>query len=156
MIHITIPVDKNHPNARLCLISLISNTPNCSAMENATLINTQMLFGEADQLLELAVHELERSEEDVVIPMVCFNTRQSIVNYMRGFLLSRGTTPAEPLTLDHLHKQCKRIHPAFQALDFSSFDCQHEDDSESYCLSVHKVEECLKTAVQTQSIVYGA
>lgn len=125
-------------------------------MENTTLVNSQMLFGEADHLLELASRELERSEEDVVIPMVCFNTRHSVMNYLRGFLLSRGSIPVEPFSLEHLRTQCRRLDPAFQLLDFSTFDCQHEDDNESYCLSVGKVEECLKIAVQTQSIVYGA
>jgi hypothetical protein len=123
-------------------------------MEN-TLINSQTLFGEADQLLDAASHELERAEEDVVIPMVCFNTRQSIVNYMRGYLLTRQQSPVEPLTLDHLHLQCKRLEPAFNLLDFSGFNCRHEDDDESYCLSADKVSECLKTAMQTQAIVYG-
>ena len=81
---------------------------------NTTIVSGQMLFREADHLLEVGCHELERAEEDVVTPMVCFNSRQSTLNYLRGFLLLNGITPVLPLTLDHLHKQCMRVHPSFE------------------------------------------
>lgn len=122
-------------------------------MQTPTTVSSKMLYEEADQLLELGGHEMERAAEDVVIPMVCFNSRQSVVNYFRGFLISHGVTPVHPLTLDHLHKQCMRVEPLFNTVDLFSFECRHEDDDESYCLEAGKVEECLRTALEVQRIV---
>jgi HEPN domain-containing protein len=122
-------------------------------MQASTTVSSKMLYAEAEQLLELGGHEMERAEEDVVIPMVCFNARQCVVNYFRGFLISQGITPVQPLTLDHLHKQCMRVEPLFTTVDLFSFECRHEDDDESYCLEVSKVEECLRTAQEVQRIV---
>jgi hypothetical protein len=103
--------------------------------------------------LKDAKQELERSQEDVVVPMVCFNTRLSISNYLRGFLLAHGSLPVFPLTLEHLLAQCRHHDAAFHKLDFSSIECRHEDDDESYCLSTDKVEECVVIAEQTREIV---
>ncbi|HLF64449.1 MAG TPA: HEPN domain-containing protein [Saprospiraceae bacterium] len=115
--------------------------------------STQRLFTEADQLLEVAKHELERSQEDVVVPMVCFNTRLSISNYLRGFLLAHSCTPISPLSLEHLLAQCRHHDAAFRQLDFLAIECRHEDDDESYCLSADKVKECVGIAEQTREIV---
>jgi HEPN domain-containing protein len=122
-------------------------------MEQTTSVSHQMLFTEADQLLKIAKQELERSQEDVVLPMVCFNARLSISNYLRGFLLAHGSTPAAPLTLEHLLSQCRHHDVAFYKLDFSSIECRHEDDNESYCLATEKVEVCVGIAWQTREIV---
>ncbi len=122
-------------------------------MEHTVSISTQTLFAEADQLLKSAKQELERSQEDVVVPMVCFNARLSISNYLRGFLLARGSAPVTPLTLDHLLAQCKQHDSSFRQLDFSSIECRHEDDDESYCLATEKVVECIVIAEQTREKV---
>lgn len=121
-------------------------------MDNIKLRESSILFQEAQHLLELGLQELERAEEDVVTPMVCFNTRLSVANYMRGFLLNREVMPTPPYSLDHLHQQCISIQPAFQKINLHSFLCRHEDD-ECYCLEVQQVEECMKTALEIQEIV---
>ena len=125
-------------------------------MDMKTIINSNVLYREADHMLEQGSHEMERAEEDVVTPMICFNVRQSLVNYLRGFLLEHNITPSWPLTLDHLHKQCIMIRPAFQQVDLQSFYCRHEESDECFCLEVHKVEECMKAAKEVQQLIHAA
>ncbi len=121
-------------------------------METTTPVS-QILFDEANLLIETAGHELERAAEDVVAPVVCFNARLSISNYLRGFLLSNGATPLSPMSLDHLLAQCRHLDDRFHALDISVIECRYEEDDESYCLGNAQVQACLDLAVQMREIV---
>ena len=44
------------------------------------------LFIRADNMLNNAGQELQRAEEDVVVPSVCYNSRETIYNYLEGYL----------------------------------------------------------------------
>jgi hypothetical protein len=116
----------------------------------------KQLFAEANQLMNVVGEEVNRPEEDAIAHLICYNSRQSINNYLAGFLLQHGTTPATPATLDGLLEQCKSIDDRFKALDISSIHCRFDVDAEAkehYCLEVGKVRGCYNIARQIRALV---
>lgn len=114
--------------------------------------NFDILINEADQLLDMAVEELQRSKEDVTAYMVCHNSRQSIINYLASFLIKNEVEIKQPATIASLMDQCRLIDNRFQSLDISQIFCRHEESDEEYCLNVEKVSDCLRIAKQTRDI----
>ena len=114
--------------------------------------NVDVLINEADQLLNSAVEELQRSEEDVTAYMVCYNSRQSIINYLTSYLLKNGVDLKEPVTMANLMDQCRSLDDRFKLLDISQIFCRYDEDDEEYCLNVEKVSDCLRIAKQTRGI----
>ena len=110
---------------------------------------------EADSLLYSATEELKRSKEDFVNYNACNDSRESIRKYLTSFLLKNHIEPQEPVTLASLLKQCRASDNRFKALNMSCVLCQHDSEYEDYCLSVEKVNPCLKVAEQTRKIVLG-
>ncbi|MDH3243184.1 MAG: hypothetical protein OEM26_01100 [Saprospiraceae bacterium] len=115
--------------------------------------NTDVLYSEADYMLSAANIEMQRAQEDVVAHKVCYQSRQSITNYFRGFLISRGIEPNQPLSMENLYQQCVEIDPRFKLLDLSPMPCKTEEGHASYCLSIEKVRECLGIAEKTRELV---
>ena len=114
--------------------------------------NIDMLINEADQLLHSATAEMQRSEEDVTAHMVCYNSRQSIINYLVSYLVKNGEALNKPVTMAGLLEQCRALDGRFDLIDISPINCRHDEDSHEYCLSVDKVNECLDIAKQTRAI----
>lgn len=114
--------------------------------------NVDVLITEADQLLERANEEIQRSEEDVIAYMVCHSSRQSIKNYLASFLINNGEAMKEPVTMASLMDQCRSIDGRFDLIDISPISCSHEVHDEDYCTNVNKVTECLQIAKQTRGI----
>ena len=115
--------------------------------------NVDVLINEADQLLNTAVEELQRSEEDVTAYMVCHNSRQSIMNYLASFLLKNDVALKEPATMASLIKQCRKQDARFDLIDISQIHCRHDEGEEEYCLNIEKVNDCLRIAKQTRGMV---
>ena len=67
------------------------------------------LYSEADQLLRAANAEMNRAAEDAVTHLICHHSRQSIINYLKGFLLGKTIKPAEPVTMASLLAQCAEV-----------------------------------------------
>ena len=118
-------------------------------MENKS---PEILINEADQLLNFASKEMQRAEEDVTAYTVCFNARQSIVNYLISYLLKNGEELKKPVTVEGLMNQCRSVDGRFDLIDISKIFCKHDEDDEEFCLNVQKVGECLKVAKQTRAI----
>ena len=116
----------------------------------------KILIEEADKLLETASHELERSEEDVIASLVCYNARQSIINYLSSYLMSNDVEIQTPVTMAGLQTQCSDLDARFELIDMSEINCNHDPSNEAYCTNVSKVSDCLKTAQYTQGIVKAA
>ncbi len=115
--------------------------------------NTAALFADADQMLLAAEAEMNRSTEDVVTHLVCHNSRQSIVNYLTGYLLEKGASLPHPITLAALQENCSAVNPHFKDLDLSPIHCRFDVVDNDYCLSVEKVGECLRIARQAGQLV---
>ena len=115
--------------------------------------NVDILISEADQLLNRATEELQRSEEDVAAYLVCHNSRQSIKNYLASYLLKNNIEIIQPATMASLMAQCSGLDARFELIDISQIFCRHEVEDEEYCLNVQKVNECLQVANQTRGVV---
>jgi len=115
--------------------------------------NSDALYSEADYMLAAADLEMQRSSEDVVTHTICYKSRQSITNYLRGYLLHMGIEPQAPFSMEHLRKQCLAIDNHFEGLDLSVLPCREEEGHASYCLSVDKVAECLQVANEVRDMV---
>ena len=114
--------------------------------------NVDILISEADQLLNTAEAELQRSEEDVTAYLVCHNSRQSINNYLVVYLLKNGVKLKQPVTMASLMDQCRAVDGRFDLIDISEIFCRHEESDEDYCLNIEKVSDCLRIAKQTRGI----
>lgn len=113
----------------------------------------QVLFAAADQMLMAADAEMNRAAEDAVTHLICHNSRQSIINYLQGFLLKRGVAPAQPVTVIGLLEQCAEIDPRFRNIDISPIHCRFEANEGDYCLGMKAVEGCFKIARQAEKLV---
>ena len=114
--------------------------------------HADLLINEADQLLNSALEEIQRSKEDVTAHLVCYNSRQSIVNYLISYLLKNGEQLRKPVTMASLMEQCRSMDGRFDLIDISRINCRHDEKDEEYCLNVSKVSECLDIAKQTRAI----
>ena len=108
---------------------------------------------QADSLLYSATEELNSSEDDFVNYNACKDSRESIRKYLTSFLLKKHVEPIEPVTLASLLKQCRAIDDRFKAINMSCILCQHDTEYDNYCLSVEKVNPCVKVAEQTRNVV---
>ena len=117
--------------------------------------NPQTLFSEADQLLLAADREMNRSGEDVVTHLICSSSRQSIANYLMGYLIEKEVRFLYPISLNELLEKCKEIDPRFGQLDFTPIQCRFGMHDKDYCLDIEKVGECFRIAEQTQKLVRG-
>jgi len=118
--------------------------------------NADLLIQEADKLVEFASHEIERAEEDVATHAVCFNARQSIVNYLSAYLERNNADQPEPSTMAALLEACRNIDGRFNLIDISDIGCKHDAEHDAYCMDVEKVTDCLRIAKQTRAIAIEA
>lgn len=107
----------------------------------------------ANELLLAAEHETERSEEDVVTHLICVNARQAIANYFAGFLVKRGITPTQPISIQGLLDQCKEIDALFDQIDLHPIHCRCKSTDDDYCMAMDQVKQCLSIAQHARSIV---
>ena len=114
--------------------------------------NVDLLIDQANQLLHAANEELQRSQEDVTAFTVCYNSRQSIVNYLLSFLIKNEIDLIKPVTIASLMDQCREVDNRFRMIDISEIYCNHDENDEEYCLNIDKVSDCLRIARQTRDI----
>lgn len=122
---------------------------------NMNNIRTGTLYAVADQLLQDAELEMDRSAEDVVTHLVCRNSRQSIENYLTGYLLDKLVSLPHPVTLAGLLEHCKTVDSRFADLDFTPIHCRFEEEDKDYCLATETVETCLRIARHAEQLVKG-
>lgn len=116
-------------------------------------IHSDTLISMAEEFLSSAEHEMERSEEDVVTHLICANSRQSLSNFLAGFLLRRDIDIEHPVTLVSLLEQCKSVDARFDSLDLIQVHCRNQTNDRNYCLEPEQVDVCIKVAQQARSIV---
>ena len=107
----------------------------------------------ADELLDAAMDESQRSEEDVVTHMICVNSRQSTTNYFTGFLFKRNVALNHPVTIEGLLDQCKEVDARFEEIDLSPMYCKCEVHPEGYCLDLDQVKDCMRIAQWARAVV---
>ena len=115
--------------------------------------NKGKLLEQADQFLNSALEESQRSESDSVTHTICMKSRKSSANYMMCFLFEHNKNPEQPITLERLLEQCIELNPNFKQVDLSVMGCRHKPGEEAYCLGVDDVGKCLNVAKELKSIV---
>ena len=110
----------------------------------------------ANEKLDRAIQETERSAEDVVTHMLCSHSRDAISKFMQGFLLKHDVMPFEPMTLAGLLEQCKEIDARFESVDLSNIHCRFETHDRDYCLERNQVDMCMVVAKHMRGIVMNA
>ena len=110
----------------------------------------------AEELLSSAEKEMERSAEDVVTHLVCFNSRASISNFLKAYLLNEQIELVYPISLSSLLKQCQTVDARFDLLDLEDMHCRMEAHDQDYCLEYKQVDTCMKVAQQARSIVMSS
>ena len=119
-------------------------------------MNTEKIklkLDQGDQHLEAAQNEMFRSAEDVVPQMACSSARQSIYNYLHGFLLKHGIEQNETISLVSLLEKCSQLDPKFKTIDLSKMACRTEAHDEHYCTELHTIEYCIDLATQAKQLV---
>lgn len=116
-------------------------------------ISAAQLIQEADQLLAAAKEEFNRAEKDAITHAVCFNSRQSIINYLSSFLLQNQVAITQPATMVSLRNQCRAVDTRFAILNLDNIHCRFESDHQEYCLDVAQVNECFEVANQARGLV---
>ncbi|HEX5113360.1 MAG TPA: hypothetical protein VFV79_10960 [Saprospiraceae bacterium] len=114
---------------------------------------TEGLFAMAEELLLAAEHEQQRAEEDVVSHLICHHSRQSISNFLAGYILQKDMAIQHPVSINSLHEQCIAIDSRFESLDLGQIECRCDTHDRKYCLDQHKVDSCLSVAQHVRSIV---
>ena len=119
---------------------------------------SENLFIRAEDMLESAGRELQRAEEDVVVPAVCYNSRKTIFNYLEGFLIRHYQAPTGPMSLEQLKNECAKINPGFDKIDFTHLDCKQNDelDPAEFCMSIKKVKSCYQIAQEVKDLIQNS
>lgn len=107
--------------------------------------NATALFDKAIQKLREANDELCRPEEDVVAPVVCKNSQEAILNYLKGYLLTQDVTPDEGANIDELYEKCRSINSSFEKINLSSFECDVHVESR-FCNGSESQSRCYNIA----------
>ncbi len=104
------------------------------------------LYEDAIQKLKEANDELCRPEEDVVSQMVCGNSQQAIVNYLRGFLAQNGIESSADDSINTLYEQCKTLNGHFKEVHLSGFECNAHKDESRFCNESSQLTRCFDIA----------
>lgn len=107
----------------------------------------QMIY-DGNRMLKRAMDELNRPEEDVVSLSVCKGTKLTLDLFISAFLLKNNVDPSSMEGIVERYKKCLILDPTFDKIDIYQLDCMDEKgcDASRYCLSVDKVNDCLKIA----------
>ena len=113
------------------------------------------LIYEGNKMLQTALLELNRPEEDVVTLSVCRGTKLTLDTFLSAYLLKNNIDPQSFSSINERYEKCLILDPEFKKVDIYQLDCVDEKgcDVSRYCLSVDKVNECLKVAEDVRNKV---
>ena len=106
----------------------------------------KQLLEEAGGLIERALDELDRPEEDVVRVLICRNANQAINKYLQGYLMMQGELLHADDNISDLVKRCVEKDQDFASLNIQQVYCRYNTGEEMYCLNTPKAKECLEVA----------
>jgi hypothetical protein len=107
----------------------------------------QMIY-DGNKMLQRAMDEINRPEEDVVSLSVCKGAKLTLDLFMSAYLLKNNIDPTSMSSVSERYEKCKVLDPTFKDVNIYQLDCIDENgcDASRYCLSVNKVHDCLKVA----------
>jgi len=117
----------------------------------------QMIY-DGNRMLETALEELNRPKEDVATLSACRGTKLTMDLFISAFLLKNNVDPSSLSSLVERYEKCLILDPEFSKVDIYQLDCLDKDscDMSRYCLSVEKVNDCLKVAEEVRNKVIMA
>jgi hypothetical protein len=105
-----------------------------------------IFFAEANKRLDQAKDGLLKPAEDIVSFSVCKNSRISIENYLKGYLLKNNVAIKVEDTIASLYEKCIGIDPDFKELEMSAIACKASTIDNKYCSNIDTLSACLDTA----------
>jgi hypothetical protein len=117
------------------------------------------LLNTAVENLNAAGEALYKPEEDIISYAVCKYSQNAILNYLKGFLQTKGYETHDHETIQGLYNRCKSIEPKFKQIDLRVIDCKTKEIDEEYCIEVDRVKQChavadnLDTVLRSMKIV---
>lgn len=111
--------------------------------------NPTNLYREAGKLMRAIDLEVNRPEEDAVVPFIGNSSRQCIEQFLTGFLYENGVEVPDSSGLDYLLNRCQRIDPRFMTVDTSSAPCLTASENDS----LDHARKCYEVAQQVQDLV---
>jgi hypothetical protein len=113
------------------------------------------LLNDASAMLQIASDELSRPGDDVVTVGACQCIRNSVVGFLRSYLLEKKSLFKFHNSLEKLLLECIMLDSTFSSIDISCFLCKTEDGdcSHIYCLTHHRVHECFECAKMIKEFV---
>lgn len=97
--------------------------------------------------------EMDASNKRRVMHSVCFNSRQSLYNYLKGYLLLHEVKPGEPTSLAGLLEKCKRLDQRFETISLAPVHCRDAIHHRDLCRDRGEVEKCWEVALAARQIV---
>ncbi len=113
----------------------------------------EQYFSKGSKKLHEADQELYKPGEDVVSLVICQSTKESIENYLKGFLTLRGFDIEEDQTLGDLMERCRMLDPKFHDIRIEEIDCRNVKDSTLHCEEIEKFGACYEVADQLDTLL---
>lgn len=113
----------------------------------------EQYFSKGSKKLHEADQELYKPGEDVVSLVICQSTKESIENYLKGFLTLRGFDIEEDQTLGDLMERCRMLDPKFHDIRIEEIDCRNVKDSNLHCEEIEKFGACYEVADQLDTLL---
>ncbi len=111
------------------------------------------LLNSAIENLNAAGEALYKPEEDIISYAVCKYSQNAILNYLKGFLQSKGYETHDHETIQGLYNRCKSIESKFKQIDLRVIDCKTKELDEEYCIEVDRVKKCHAVADHLDTVL---
>lgn len=113
----------------------------------------QILIHQANLSYNYASNELNKAKEDLITHVICHQSRNSIRDYLMGYIVANKVDLPNPATIENMAEVCKNIDPVFHKLDLSPIQCKMKTLDEDYCLDIKTVGACYKVAGDVKKMV---
>ena len=82
----------------------------------------------------------------------CMNCKNSMIQSMNSYLITREIIPSSIQTLHVLMEQCRQEDPDFNNVQLEKINCRFEVVNDDHCTSQEDLEECLDVTASLNSI----
>ena len=113
----------------------------------------QVLLHQANLAFKYASEELNKSKDDLVTHTICNQSRNSIRDYLMGYVVAKRAEIPNPATIEKLAEVCKTLDPKFHTLNLEPIRCRMKTTDDDYCLDSDTVSECYKVAEDVKRMV---
>ena len=102
------------------------------------------------QLIEAEIEVEKKSNMNSY--KACMNCKNSMIQSMNSYLLSREIMPSPVQTLHVLMEQCRQEDPEFVDIELEKINCRFEVVNEDHCTSQKDLKKCLDVTTSVNNI----